>query len=476
MNKKNKLDLSKVQDGELIEKPESNSDNVSEERGIRPLKRLRSLLKCIKRQTLLNNIEVDIRGVSKRLLDSASPTILKTWSWLRIRLDWLLSKGSHESLRKPRAVLRITTLFLLAIFLWTVFFNIDQVVHAQGQIIANSRTQVIQAADGGVLTELLVQEGDEVVAGQTIAVLEKDRALAAFTESFGKFAALRLSVERLRAELAQTEPVFPKDFYAQYPVLLETQMNLFQQRKRGYVDQVKILEENVRLAAEELRMNIPLEKLGDISKVDILRLRRALNEAQSALVNYRTKYFQDTSTELNKAEEDLYAQEQSLKDRAQLLDHTNIVAPTAGIVKNIRVTTLGGVIRQGEELMHILPTESELILEAKVKPVDMAFLKLGLPAKVKLDAFDYSIFGAMNGRLIYISPDSLVDETKMGPETYYRVKVGILDSDQQKAERSVIEVKPGMTAAVDIKTDKRSVFSYLVKPLIKTLHTSMGEK
>ena len=163
MNKKNKLDPSKVQDGELIEKPENNNDDVSDDRGARALKRFWSLLKCIKRQALLNNIEVDIRGVSKRLHDIAAPTILKIWNWLRIRLDWLLSKGSHESLRKPRAVLRITTLFLLAIFLWAIFFKIDQVVHAQGQIIASSRTQVIQAADGGVLTELLVQEGASVV-------------------------------------------------------------------------------------------------------------------------------------------------------------------------------------------------------------------------------------------------------------------------------------------------------------------------
>jgi len=475
LKKKKILDESKIQDGELIDKSatddaaQPNNTNHRWENFHRAINALYAHPRFVKTRLRLKKAFAE--GVKK-----LRPYIAKAEVIIKRKISWLLAKSSHESLRKPRAVLRITMVFFALLLIWAIFFNIDQVVHGQGQIIASSRTQIIQAADGGVLTELFVQEGDEVASGQIIAVLEKDRALAAYTESFGKVIALRLTVARLRAELAETELVYAKELYAEYPLLLDTQIILYRQRQRGYQDQIKILEENVRLAAEELRMNMPLEKLGDISKVDILRLRRAVNEAQSSLVNYRTRYFQDASTELNKAEEDLNAQEQSLKDRAQLLEHTNIVAPTAGIVKNIRITTLGGVVRQGDELMHIFPTESELIVEAKIKPADMAFLKPGLPAKVKLDAFDYSVFGAMKGRVSYISPDSLTDDTKMGPETYYRVRVAIGDQDLQNSRHKEIEIKPGMTATVDIKTDQRSVMTFLMKPLVKTLNASMGEK
>jgi len=258
--------------------------------------------------------------------------------------------------------------------------------------------------------------------------------------------------------------------------LVETQMNLYQKRRLAYLEQVAVLKDNVKLSEQELAMNLPLEKMGDISKADILKLKRAVNEAKGALANQRNKYFQDASTELNKAEEDLNAQEQTLADREQLLEHTDIVAPTAGIVKSIKVTTLGGVVRQGDEILQILPTESDLIIEAKVKPSDMAYMKVGLPAKVKLDAYDYSIFGTMKGKVSYVSADTLTEETKNGPLTYYRVKVNIGEKDFLGAKSKDIEVRPGMTATVDIKTGDRSVLSYILKPITKTLGTAFGER
>lgn len=253
-------------------------------------------------------------------------------------------------------------------------------------------------------------------------------------------------------------------------------MNLYKQRTDGFRDQIRVLKDNVRLAETELSMNRPLEKYGDISKADILRLERAVNEAKTNLVNARNKYFQDACTELNKAQEDLNAQEQSLRDRSELLDHTDIVAPVAGIIKNIKVTTLGGVVRQGDEILQILPTEDDLVVEAKVKPADMAAMKVGLPAKVKLDAYDYSIFGSMNGTVSYVSADSLSEETKAGPMTFYRVKVNIQESSFKGKTADDIEVRPGMTATVDIKTGSRSILSFILKPITKTFTQSFGER
>jgi adhesin transport system membrane fusion protein len=283
-------------------------------------------------------------------------------------------------------------------------------------------------------------------------------------------------VARLQAELAEKDLVFEKSIYENYPDLVKTQANLFNKRRQAYNDQYRVLKDNVQLAEEELAMNLPLEKFGDISKADILRLKRNLNEAKGNLIALKNKYFQDASTELNKAQEDLNSQEQTLADRKQLLEHTDIIAPATGIIKSIRVTTLGGVIRQGDEILQILPTESDLIIEVKIKPADMAFIKTSLPAKVKLDAYDYSIFGSITGIVSYVSADALMEDTKTGPSTFYRAKINISENQLKSKSVKNIEVKPGMTATIDIKTGSRSILSYILNPLSKTLHQSMGEK
>lgn len=383
--------------------------------------------------------------------------------------------GHDASVVGARIVLRLTLALFVSLFVWAWMFKIDQVVHAQGQVIASSRTQVVQAADGGVITEMRVQEGQVVKGGQIIAVLEKDRALAAYKDSIGKVTALRMTVTRLRAEIGEKPLTFPPKLAKDYPLLVETQMNLFKQKRSGYLEMVKVLQDTVRLAENELALNEPLLQYGDVAEADILKLRKVVNEARANLVNLRNKYFLDASAELNKAEEELNTQEQNLAERAQLLVHTDILAPAPGVVKNVKVTTLGGVVRQGDEILQILPTDSDLVIEAKVKPSDMASMKEGLPAKVKLDAYDYSIFGAMRGDVSYVSPDTLVEDSKTGPVTYYRVKISIGEAEYKEKARD-IEVRPGMTATVDIRTGARSILSFLLKPLTKTLSDSFGER
>ncbi len=404
------------------------------------------------------------------------PKLQPHWNRFKVAVEKLFALSDHSAMRAPRIVLRLTMGLFVVLMAWATFFHIDQVVNAQGQVIADSKTQIVQVVDGGVLVDMKVKEGDEVQQGQVIAVLKKDRALAAFTESYGKVTALRMTISRLQAELAERELNYEQAIKDRYPDLVETQMNLYLKRRQAYLQQVVILKDNVKLAEQELAMNLPLEKHGDISKTDILKLNRMVNEARGNLSTQKNKYFQDASAELNKAEEDLNAQEQTLADREQLLDHTDIVAPATGIVKSIKVTTLGGVVRQGDDILQILPTESDLVIEAKVKPADMAYMKVGLPAKVKLDAYDYSIFGTMQGKVSYVSADTLTEETRNGPISYYRIKVNIGENELMGKNAQDIEVRPGMTATVDIKSGDRSVLSYLLKPITNTLGRAFGEK
>jgi len=440
------------------------------------INKLRQLTQVIKNKILNSRVYENLSSYMERIRSYCKVRLPFAWKIWQNSIEYLFAFSEHHEVKRPRAVLRLSVIFFTLILLWAAFFKIDQVVNAPGQVIANSKTQIVQSVDGGVLTELKVQEGDEVKQGQIIATLEKDRAMASFSESQGKVISFRMTVARLQSELAEKDLIFEKSVYENYPDLVKTQANLFNKRRQAYNDQYRVLKDNVRLAEEELAMNLPLEKFGDISKTDILRLKRNLNEAKGSLIALKNKYFQDASTELNKAQEDLNSQEQILADRGQLLEHTDIIAPATGIIKSIRVTTLGGVIRQGDEILQILPTESDLIIEAKIKPADMAFIKTSLPAKVKLDAYDYSIFGSIDGVVSYISADALTEDTKTGPTTYYRVKINISEKQLKSKSAKDIEVKPGMTATVDIKTGSRSILSYIVNPLAKTLHQSMGEK
>jgi adhesin transport system membrane fusion protein len=381
-----------------------------------------------------------------------------------------------STIQRPRILLRISIVLFSVLIAWAWYFEIDQIVHATGQVIASARSQIVQAADGGVLVEMRVQEGDVVKQGQIIATLEKERAQASYSESYGKVVALRLTVARLQAEITSKDFVPDPKVEKAYPKLVQNQINLYRQRRSGLKDQLKVLDDNVRLAEEELNMNLPLEKLGDISQTDILRLRRAVNDAKNLSYSSLNKYLQDASAELNKAQEDLNSNEEIAADRQQLLEHTDIIAPATGIVKSIKVTTLGGVVRQGDELLQILPTESDLVIEAKIKPADMADIRSGLESKIKLDAYDYSIFGVMKGLVSYVSADTLSEDTKNGPLTYYRIKVNINEKEFKGKMADMIEVRAGMTATVDIRTGRRTILSFITKPITKTIKDSFGER
>lgn len=382
--------------------------------------------------------------------------------------------GAHRT-RRARWVLWSTLLGLLVFFTWAAFARINQVAHAQGTVIASAKTQIIQAPDGGVLTKLLVKEGDTVKAGQLLAQLERERAQAAVDDTASKVATLRISVARLEAEVYEKPLAFPDDL-ARYPELIQAQRDLYLKRRAAISGQLASLQKMSALARQELALNEPLLAMGDVSQADVIRLRRQVADIEAQMTNARNKYFEDAQTQLLKAQEELNSQTEVLRDRSQLLEHTDLRAAIGGIVKNIRVTTLGGVLRPGDVLMELVPTGDDLVVEGKISPADIAFVKVGQAAHVKLDAYDYSIFGAMQGRVIYISPDTLIEETKNGPSSFYRVHVRISGNEYKGNTNEQVEIRPGMTAQVDIRLRDRTVLSYLTKPVTKMLNQSLGDR
>lgn len=381
----------------------------------------------------------------------------------------------QQERQRPHLILWMTLLVLTIFTAWASMAEIDQFTRAPGQVIASSRTQIIQSSDGGVVEALLVKEGDLVSKEQLLVKLDTTKAEAVYLESRAKATALRATKARLDAEIMGGEPKFPKEV-AEYPQFSENQLLLLRKRRQAIEGELGALKSILNLANRELEMNQPLLANGDTSLAEVLKIQRQVADLQAQMVNKRNKYTQDLQTEISKVEEDLASAEQTLAQRKDLLDRMQLVSPVSGVVKNVRITTLGGVVRASEEVMQIVPLEDALVVEAKVRPADIAFLKPGLQANVKIDAYDYTIYGSLDGKLAYISADTLTEDLKQNEQAYYRVQVRTSGKRFSGRPDQNLEIQPGMTATVEIKTGTNTVLRYLIKPLIKTMSESMGER
>lgn len=366
---------------------------------------------------------------------------------------------------------------LFIFFGWAAFFEIDQAVRAQGVVIPSARTQVIQAVDGGVVSELLVHEGDRVVPGQRLAVLEKDRSRAGYEEARSRVASLRAALIRANAEITGQSPLFGKEFI-DYPGHVQAQQALFVQRQKGLDESLSNLRDMLRLARDEMRMNEDLAATGDVSTVEVMRAKRQVSEIEGRMADVRNKYRQDVRQEITKLEDEIQSALYKLEDRQSVFEQTDLIARVAGIVKVLKVNTVGGVLRAGDELMQISPTDGEMIIEAKINPADIGDIALGLPASVRLDAFDYTIYGSVSGVLDYVSADTLTEQGPGGQTmSYYRALVRI-DAAHMSANPKFqsIALKPGMTATVDLRTKTRTVFHYLTKPISRAFSGALRER
>ena len=400
-----------------------------------------------------------------------------------MKIFWFLESGDpgrdrrvlSRDLRRSRLTLWATAFSLIVFVIWAHFAVIDQITRAPGQVIASQRSQVIQSQDGGIIEQLLVKDGDTVDRGQVLVRLEKARSEASYLEARAKSAGLTATVARLRAEVFGGEPVFPP-MLSNYPQFRDNQLVLFRKRKSAIEEEVTALETLLGLAQRELEMTQPLLKTGDVSRTEVLRLERQVAEIASQITNKRNRYFQDAQAELSKALEDLAGIEQTMAQRITQVDQTELRAPLHGVVKNVRITTRGGVIRPGEEVMQIVPLEDDLLIEARVMPADIAFIKPGLSATVKIDAYDYTIYGDLPGKLTYISPDTLTEDLRQGEQPYYRVRVRTDGRRFSGRPNEDLEIQPGMTATVEIRTGSNTVLKYITKPVVKTLSEALRER
>jgi adhesin transport system membrane fusion protein len=419
---------------------------------------------------------------------------------------------------EARWILWATAAFVLVAVGWASFATLDEVTVAQGQVIPSSKVQVVQNLEGGIVSEILVQPGDAVTRGQALMRIDDKRFSSSYLEGDAKDGALRSRIARLEAEASLKPFVPPADLEHDKPDLVRQERDLYDTRRRDFEAGLAVLRRqqeqreqeraemearvdrlsnSLELVQQELAMVRPAVEKAVVSRVELLRLERQasdldgeLKEARLAVPRLRAaeqecaqkvdQYVADSrskaSSELSDARAEqsvVSANKVALEDR---LDRTVVRAPVAGTVKQVKVNTVGGVVQPGMDLVEIVPADDALLVEARVRPADIAFLRPGLDAMVKQSAYDFSIYGGLEGVVEHISADAIIDERPgVRPDAYYLVRVRTRGPSHD-AHNGGLRILPGMQATVDIRTGRRTVLQYLMKPILRAKQTALRER
>ena len=391
-------------------------------------------------------------------------------SSLSRREELLYMRDMHQAMvAEKQNVIGITLILMLvclgAALFWANHFKLEEITRGNAKVIPSSREQIIQSLEGGILSELMVKEGDIVTQGQPILRIDPTKAKASYQEGQNKAIALRATASRLRAEARGTPLQFSADVKL-LPELLKNETNTYKAKRQALDQSTATIKRSKDLIARELAMTEPMAAKGLVSEIELLRMRRQVNELELQIQERFNKYRAESSNELIKVEAELSQTTEIVGARQDQVKRTTINAPLRGTVKNIRMNTIGGVVQPAQDIMEIVPLEDRLLVEAKIRPTDVAFLRPGLPATVKISAYDYSIYGGLEGVIEVISPDTLREERKSEDENYYRVLVRTKNSTLSNNGKE-LPIIPGMTASVEIRTGEKTVLDYLLKPVLK---------
>ena len=421
---------------------------------------------------------------------------------------------------KPRAassiLLWVVTGFVLIFFIWAYFAEIERTVRGMGRVIPSSQLQVVSNLEGGIVEEILVRQGQQVRAGDPLVRLDPTQTGAEFGSGEATLAALQAKIARLEAEVAGRQPTYPQatdtvmaeqisieralhgSRMADLASLTAAAQSRATQAERAVAEAEATYRARVqaREAREaEVRILRPLVERGieprlNLSQAEsaaavaaseaeaaaesIARARAAVAEARSSLAQIRQEWRSQAANELAAAQAELAARRRALPALAERVDRTTVRAPLPGLVNRVLVTTLGGTVAPGAPLVEIVPSEDSLLIEARVRPDDIAFVSLGQPARVSVTAYDRAVYGALDGRVVAMSPDAVTEE-RTG-ETYYLVRVRTSENALLDPRGRPMPIGPGMVAEVDLLGDTRTVLQYILSPITKLSETALREQ
>ena len=373
--------------------------------------------------------------------------------------------------RQASKTLIWATAFTLILALgWAAFFELDEITRGQGKVIPSSREQVIQSLDSGVMSEMFVREGSVVEKDQILLRIDDARSGAVYREAKEKYLALLALSSRLKAEAYGTSLVFPEQLKSE-PALMRQELQAFNARKLALSESLRSLDSSLSSVTRELTITEPMVRQGVMSEVELLRLKRQQSELMGQRAERQNRYLTDANNELVRVASELSQTKESATAREDAFRRTTIRSPMKGVVKNVQITTVGGVVQAGQSILEIVPTEDEMLVEAYVKPAEVAFLKVGQSAVVKLTAYDFNKYGGLDGVLEHLSPDTLRDEKQRKPgnpveleEGLYRIIIRVKPSPELRNGLRLTP-SPGMTASVEIRTGYKTVLEYLFRPL-----------
>ncbi|MCQ0972254.1 HlyD family efflux transporter periplasmic adaptor subunit [Paracoccus sp. TK19116] len=373
--------------------------------------------------------------------------------------------GSYrrQALRHARWTIQIAALSVIIAVGWAAVAQIDQITRGDGRVIPLRRMQTIQSLEGGILSELLVAEGDLVEPGQVIAQMDATRSRSAFMSTTSEIETLEAEVTRLEAEVLEKPTL---DFGPDPTATQQTELRLFNARRTRLQSSLAALEEERSTVQEQMDITSPLTASGSVSRIDLLQLRQKIAELDGTISEARNGYVQDAYRDLAERRARLSTLQQELVQKEAELSRTIIRSPVEGRINNIAITTLGGVVQPGEAIMEITPIDDQLLIETRVLPRDVAFIAPDMPASVKITAYDFAVYGDLRGHVTQISEDTVEEDTANGPQNFYRVMV---QTDRSYLERfgEQFPIRPGMVAQVDIESGQQSILSYLIRPLLR---------
>jgi adhesin transport system membrane fusion protein len=375
-----------------------------------------------------------------------------------------LSDGGYVSRTQASRTVWVIAIVLSLLFVWASWALVNEVTRGKGRVTPSSRLQSVQSLEGGILTELLVHEGDTVQEGQPLARIDSTRFQSAYNETQSQIDTLAAEIARLESEVkGKSELSFEGEGDKK---AREAELELFRARRARLDKSVAALQAEERILQRQIEMVQPLVAKKSVSETQLLQLQQQSAQLQGRISELRNQYVQQAYGDLVAKKAKLAELQQGMLQKKDQLDRTLVTARVAGLVNNVRINSLGGVVQPGQTIMEISPIHDELVVETLVEPKDVAFIAPGMPASVKITAYDYSVYGDLNGKVTQISEDTVKEDTPHGPQEYYRVMVTTEKSYLQKNEIK-LPIRPGMVAEVDVKTGHRSILSYLVRPLMK---------
>lgn len=371
--------------------------------------------------------------------------------------------GTDAVIRHQTRTVRVLAAAVALFLVWAWVFPLTEVSSGAGTVVPSSREQVIQSLDGGIIASLAVHEGDVVDEGQLLARLDPTRSASNVEEAEARYYAAIATAARLRAEIAAEEAItFPPELDG-HDDLKRNETALFTARRNGMTEALAGMTHELALVRQELEITRSLQSSGASSRVELISLEREAAKTEMDIANLKADRLVKAGEELQNANAEAEVQSSVVRGRSDQLQRLTFRAPMRGVIKDIAVTTIGGVVPPNGNLMTLVPLDDQLLIEARISPRDIAFIHPGQEALVKISAYDYSIFGGMKGAVTTISPNTVRDEVK--PEiVYYRVYIRTDSDHLTNKAGTVFPIVPGMIATVDIRTGEKTVWQYLIKP------------